>query len=93
LQLLSEHWWSRQFPEAEVRLSAAEPTQASWRLREAGWTTETTVTAFVTRHDSNWFLTICHQGWEEVLPPTENIAARKRYAQLWRVAFELLERV
>jgi uncharacterized protein YndB with AHSA1/START domain len=91
MNLLSEHWWSENFTEAKLALLDSDIDRAVWLLCESNWVSETTVKLVVAKYYSNWFLTITHQGWEEILPPPANIAARKRYAHLWHDALRLFE--
>lgn len=83
---------SRYFPVSTVNRLRNETVFSSWSFTEKHWAGETTVTASLQESGSKNYLTVTHEGWEAALPSPENVAARRRYAQMWRELLLQLER-
>lgn len=80
----SDQDWQREFPEAEIKQLASTENRSIWHLKEKHWKAETTVTASLRNIQSKKYITISHDGWEEILELPLNVAQRRRYAGMWR---------
>lgn len=76
--------WQNEFPEAEVTQVESDANRAVWVLKEKDWRAETQVTASLRNVRSKRYLTIYHDGWEDILELPLNVEQRRRYADAWR---------
>ncbi|KAK0038785.1 PD40 domain-containing protein [Biomphalaria pfeifferi] len=76
--------WQNEFPDAEITQIESDASRSVWRLKEKDWKAETQVTASLRNVRSKNYLTIYHDGWEDILELPLNVAQRRRYAGTWR---------
>lgn len=76
--------WQNEFPDAEITQMESDASRSVWRLKEKDWKAETQVTASLRNVRSKNYLTIYHDGWEDILELPLNVAQRRRYAGTWR---------
>lgn len=82
--VFSDRNWHGKFPEAQIKQLESTENRSVWLLKEQDWKAETTVTASLRNIESKKYLTISHDGWEEILQLPLNVAQRRRYAGIWR---------
>lgn len=76
--------WQSEFPEAEITQLESDANRSVWSLKCKDWRAETKVTASLRNARSKNYLTIYHDGWEDILELPLNVAQRRRYADAWR---------
>ncbi len=84
-------WWLTNFPEARVSFEFGQSNAATFTIRDEAWQgVSTIVNIAIRRMRGGLYADVRHVGWT-MLENSQQVAERRRYAELWARALQRLE--